>query len=194
MILPRPPKAPVLALVLVTTIASAALAARSPDFPPAKSAAAVKELISLFTARKIDIYGTHDADLNKWVAIKYVSGVQIFAVSATYGRPGDLEYFANHKDFTSLYESLRSSADETDRVIIDDAECNGLVAQPKQTQPNDDAVFGFTRVTFDGVFADAKHPDPKKPSLDDYLKRFTDADEQYTHIMTLVIDELKKAG
>jgi hypothetical protein len=185
-------------LVTATVLATPAFA-RFADFPPAKSAVAVKELIGLLDGKQLDTFAAKDSDPYKFVAAMYVKGVQMFGVAATYDRPGDIDYFLDHKDFKSAYESLRSSSYSKDRFIADDSECNGLVAQPKSSQPNDDVVVGMTRWTFDGVFvdpkhADPKHPDPKKPSFDDYLKAYTDADERYTHILTVLIDELKKTA
>jgi hypothetical protein len=168
--------------------------ARSADFPAAKSAVAVKEFIALLDARKLDAFAAEDADPHKFVAAMYVPGVQMFGVAATSERAGDVEYFLSHKDFKSAYESLRASAYSQDGFIADDAECNGLVPQPKKSQPNDDAVFGTTRRTFDGLFTDPKHPDPTKPSFEEYLKAYTDADERYTHVLTVLIEALKKTA
>jgi hypothetical protein len=179
-------------LVAAAVLATPGLA-RSPDFPAAKSAVAVKELIALLDAGKLDTFAAGDADPHKFVAAMYVPGVRMFGLAATSERAGDIEYFLSHKDFKSAYESLRASAYANDGFIVDDAECNGLVAQPKKSQPNDDAVFGTTRRTFDGVFADPKHADPKKPSFDEYLKAYTDADERYTHVLTVLIEALKKS-
>jgi len=180
-------------LVAAVVLAAPGLA-RSADFPPAKSAVAVKELIALLDARKLDAFAAGDSDPHKFVAAMYVPGEQMFGVSATSERAGDMEYFLGHKDYKSAYESLRSSAYSKDGFIADDAECNGLVALPKKSEPNDDAVVGTIRRTFDGVFADPKHPDPNKPSFDEYLKAYTDADERYTHVLTVLIDELKKTS
>jgi hypothetical protein len=181
-----------LVAAVVVSLGSARPLARFVDFPPAKSAVAVKELIPLLDAHKMDVFGSMDPDGQHIVAVKYVAGLQMFAVSATTERPGDLAYFLEHKDFASVYESLRSSAASKDRFVVDDAECNGLVPQPKRSQPNDDVILDGARKTFDGFFTDPKHPDPKKPVFDDYLKTFQDADERYTHILTVVIGELKK--
>ena len=182
---------------LAGLVASAVLAtpgfARSADFPAAKSAVAAKEFIALLDARQLDAFAAEDADPHKFVAAMYVPGVQMFGVAATFERAGDIEYFLSHKDFKSAYESLRASAYSNDGFIADDAECNGLVPQPKKSQPNDDAVFGTVRRTFDGVFADPKHADPKKPSFEEYLKAYTDADERYTRLLTVLIDALKKS-
>jgi hypothetical protein len=190
------PKFQVLPVALVAAVAvsltSAGPLAWFVDFPPAKSAAAVRELIPLLDAHKIDTFGAKDPDGEHYVAVKYVAGLQMFAVSAATDRPGDVAYFLEHKDFASVYDSLRSSTASKDRFIVDDAECNGLVPQPKRSQPNDDAIFDVTRKTFDGIFTDPRHPDPKKPVFDEYLKTFTDADDRYTHILTLLIGELKK--
>jgi hypothetical protein len=179
------------ALVMVGAF-SVATSARFVDFPPVKSGPAVKELIGLLDGRKLVAFAARDSDPYKFVAVSYSAGAEMFGVSATYERPGDLDYFLARKDYKSIYESLRASVTSTDRFVVDDAEANGLVPQPKRSQPDDDALFGMARKTFDGVFSDPKHADPKKPSFDDYLKGFTDADDRYTHILTVVIEELKK--
>src|SRR5690349_10734746 len=166
--IPSPPRCSALAAgVLLAGLASTFTSARFADFPPTKCAGAVKDLIPLFDARKIDTFGAKDTVAGKFVAVMYVAGQRMFGVSAGYTRPGDIEYFLNHQDYKSVYESLRSSAYATDRIIIDDAEANGLVPQPKRSQPDDDAVFGTDRKTFDGIFAEPKKTDPKKPSFDD---------------------------
>ena len=195
MLIPSPPRsAVVLAGVLLAGLASTITSARFADFPPAKCAAAVKEIIPLLEAKKLDTFGAKDTVPDKFVAVMYVAGQRMFGVSAGYTRPGDIEYFINHQDYKSVYESLRTSAYATDRIIIDDAEANGLVPQPKRSQPDDDAVFGTDRKTFDGIFSEPKKSDPKKPSFEDYLKSFTQADEAYTHILTVATDALKKAS
>ena len=181
------------ALVATAVLATPGFA-RSADFPAAKSAIAVKELIALLDARKLDAFAAGDSDPHKFVAAMYVPGVQMFGVAATSDRAGDMEYFLSHKDFKSAYESLRASAYSKDGFIVDDAECNGLVPQPRKSQPNDDAVIGTARRTFDGVFADPKHPDPNKPTFDEYVKAYVDADERYTHVLTVLVEALKKGS
>jgi hypothetical protein len=179
--------------VLLAGLASTITSARFVDFPPTKCAVAVKDVIPLLDAKKLDVFGAKDTVADRFVAVMYVAGQRMFGVSAGYTRPGDIEYFLDHQDYQSVYESLRSSTYALDRVIIDDAEANGLVPQPKRSQPDDDAVFGTERKTFDGVFAEPKKTDPKKLSFDDYLKNFTQADDAYTHILAVVTDALKKA-
>jgi hypothetical protein len=170
-----------------------AVASAHVDFPEAKSAAAAKELAALLDSKKLDGYAAKDGAVTKWVAVSYAPGERMLAVAMTYDRPGDLEYFFNQKDFGSIYRTLRAAAfTSTDGFIVDDAQANGLVPQPKKNQPDDDVLFGSVRKTFDGVFNEPKKTDPKKPSFDDYLKTFTDADERYTHILTVITGELKK--
>jgi hypothetical protein len=189
-----PRRSAFLAGVLLVGLASTITSARLSDFPPSKCGPAVKDIIPLLDAKKLDMFGAKDTTAGKFVAVSYVPSEGMFGVSAGYTRPGDIEYFINHQDYKSVYESLRSSTYATDRIIIDDAEANGLVPQPKRSQPDDDAVFGMDRKTFDGIFSEPKKTDPKKPSFDDYLKNFTQADDAYTHILTVVTDALKKGA
>lgn len=188
-----PPRLSALAAgVLLAGLTSTITSARFSDFPPSKCAVAVKDIIPLLEAKKVTTFGAKDTVAGRFVAVSYVAGQRMFGVAAGYTRPGDIEYFLDHQDYTSVYESLRSSTYALDRVIIDDAEANGLVPQPKRSQPDDDAVFGTERKTFDGIFSEPKKSDPKKPSFDDYLKSFMQADEAYTHILMVVTDALKK--
>jgi hypothetical protein len=171
-----------------------AVASARADFPEAKSAGAAKELCALLDAKKLDGFAARDGDLRKWVAVSYTSGTRMLAVSMTYDRPGDLEYFLSHKDFSSIYQTLRAAAYSGDGFIVDDSGANGLMPQPKRSQPDDDVLFGSARKTFDGVFNEPKKTDPKKPSFDDYLKTYVDADGRYAHILTVITEELKKGG
>jgi len=173
-----------------------AVVSASTDIPEGKSGAAVKELVALLDSKKLDGFAARDGDLRKWVAVSYAPGERMLGVSMTYDRPGDLEYFLNQKDFTSIYRTLRAAAftSTADGFIVDDAQANGLMPQPKRNQPDDDVLFGSTRKTFDGIFNEPKKTDPKKPSFDDYVKAFTDADERYAHILTVLLTELKKGS
>ena len=47
---------------------------------------------------------------------------------------------------------------------------------------------------FDGDFADPRRRNQKKISQDEYLKAFSAADERYTRLLTILIEELKKAS
>ena len=58
---------------------------------------------------------------------------------------------------------------------------------------DDSVTIGTTKRVFNGEFNDPKKkPDPKKPSLEEYAKAFSDADAKYTSLVTMVLDGLKK--
>src|SRR5262249_30549180 len=95
--------------VLLAGFASTITSARFADFPPTKCAVAVKDIIPLLDAKKLYTFGAKDTVPNKFVAVMYVPGQRMFGVSAGYTRPGDIEYFLDHQDYQSVYESLRTS-------------------------------------------------------------------------------------
>ena len=94
----------------------------------------------------------------------------------------------------NAYQDLRSSVLSTKRVFIEDVFCDGLVPQPAKGQLVTDSVtVESQKLVFDGIFADPKKKDPKKISLEDYTKNFASADERYSRLLGLLVDELKKS-
>src|ERR1700733_9804388 len=166
--------------------------ARGPELPPAKSTAAVKEVVDLLTAKHLTAFATHNGDANKFVAALLVPGAELFVVGATYDRPGDLDYEIEHGDFTSTYEDLRSGVIAHDRVIVEDMGPNGIVPTPKKNEQFDTITIGTEKHTFDGNFAEPNHHDAHKMAYDDYVKAYTDADDRYTQLLTALIGALKK--
>jgi hypothetical protein len=163
--------------------------------PTATSAAPVKELVALLQSKKLEAYAVRDTtDASRFVAVLLVPGVQLMLVSAGYGRPTDVEYRIYMKDFMNAYMDLNSSVLSKDKVFFEDRLCDGLVVKP--TDGIDDAVtIGADKRVFDGEFADPKKKkDAKKISQADYFKAYTEADAQYTKLLTMLLNELKKSS
>jgi hypothetical protein len=176
----REPRRAWLAAGMVTaSMLAAPVLAHRIDLPPAKSPEAVKALAALLDARKLTAYAAHDGDSYKFVAVLYAPGVQMLGIAATY---------------ETAYADLRSGIYSKDKFMVEDLQCNGLVAQPKKGAPQDTATRGTERRVFDGLFNEPNRNDPKKVPYDVYAKAFADADDQYTHILTVITDALKKAG
>jgi hypothetical protein len=163
--------------------------------PEAKSKAHAKELAALLVSKKLETFAIRDpTDKTRFVAVLHIPGVQFLVVGAVYERPSDLDLGFYNKDFMSVYADLSSSVLAKSKVFVEDAICDGLVALPAKNGPRDSITIGTDRRTFDGDFVDPKKKDPKKISQEDYLKAFADADEKYDHLLTLLVDELKKPG
>lgn len=191
----REPRRAWLAAGMVTaSMLAAPVLAHRIDLPPAKSPEAVKALAALLDARKLTAYAAHDGDSYKFVAVLYAPGVQMLGIAATYERAGDIDYYLDHKTYETAYADLRSGIYSKDKFMVEDLQCNGLVAQPKKGAPQDTVTRGTERRVFDGLFNEPNRNDPKKVPYDVYAKAFADADDQYMHILTVITDALKKAG
>jgi len=190
---PSPDRSRALALMLAVS-AAVVLTAQAPQAPPAASATKVKELVALLQAKKLEAIAARDpAQAGRFVAALLIPNVQLLAVSATYNRPLDIEYYLYQKDFMSAYVNLNSSTLVAEKVFIEDAHLDGLVALPGKTLGFDTFSEDTKRQVFDGDFADPKRKNQKKISQDDYLKVYSTADEKYTKILTLLIEEMKKS-
>ena len=114
--------------------AAIVLTAQAPTAPPAASSPKAKELVTLLQARKLEAFAARDAtQAGRFVAALLVPNVQLLAVSATYSRPLDIEYYLYQKDFMSAYVNLNSSTLITEKVFIEDARHDGLIALPGKT-------------------------------------------------------------
>lgn len=181
------------AALVCALVGAAHLAALAQALPVPTSPPRVKELVALLQSKKLEAFAVKDAsESGRFVAVLLVPNVQLMLISAGYERPTDVEYRINEKDFMNAYAELNSSVLAKDKVFFQDALCDGLF--PKSTNGVEDIVtIGTTKRIFNGDFNDPKKkPDPKKPSLEDYVKAFSDADAKYTSLVTMVLDVLKK--
>lgn len=181
------------AALVCALVGAAHLTALAQALPAPTSPPRVKELVALLQSKKMEAFAVKDAaESGRFVAVYLVPGAQLMLISAGYERPTDVEYRINEKDFMNAYAELNSSVLAKDKVFFQDVLCDGLF--PKPTNGVDDSVtIGTTKRVFNGEFNDPKKkPDPKKPSLEEYAKAFSDADAKYTSLVTMVLDGLKK--
>jgi hypothetical protein len=187
-------------MVMVGLAAAAPVAAQknqaAPVGPPAKSAAPVKELVSLLDTKKLTSYCVADpADATRFVALLHIPGTQLLVVSATYDHPTDIEYYIYQKDFMRAYQELNASILSKSKVFVEDLVEDGLKAMPAKNEAPDSMTVAGSRRAFDGDFADPKRRNQQnKITQDDYLKAYTEADETYSKLLATLIDGLKKAG
>ena len=174
---------------------SAPLMAQAPTVPSGASAAKAKELVTVLQEKKLSAFAVRDTSQpGRYVAVYHVPGVQLLLVSALYERPTDLEYRLYQKDFSGAYADLRSSVLSKNKHFVEDAFCDGLVPHPPKGQMSDTETVESTKHIFDGDFADPKKRNQQKITFEAYAKQFTTADEGYTRMLTLLLEELKKVG
>ncbi len=163
--------------------------------PTATSPAPAKELAALLQSKKLDAFAVKDTtQAGRFVAVLMVPNVQLMVVSAVYDPPSDVDYRIYTKDYMTAYVELNSSVQSKEKVFVEDRLCDGLAAKPANGV-DDTVTIGTTKSVFNGEYTDPKKkPDPKKPSQADYFKVFADADAQYTKMLTMLIDELKKSA
>ena len=186
-------RAALVAAVIGVMTAAHLMAQGAAPAPASPSATRVKDLIAALQGKQLESFAVTDSGVpGRYVAVLHQPGIQILVVSAAYERSTDMDYRFYQKDYMNAYLDLRTGVLSKDRLIIEDAGANGLVALPGKNPVHDSVMQGTAEVTFDGTFADPKKKDQKKLSQADYMKRFTDAEEQYARLLGVLIEALKK--
>ena len=179
-------------VVLAVLMLAAGAAVPAQSQAPATGAAA-KELASLLQAKKLEaIAARMPGEAGRFVAGLLVPNIQMIVISALHTRPMDTEYYLYNKDFKTAYMDLNSSALSTERIVIDDAMADGLIALPGKNLAHDSFVKDTTRQIFDGSFADPRKRNDKRIPQDAYMKAFAEAEGQYAKILAVLVAELKK--
>jgi hypothetical protein len=182
-----------MAVVLAGVVAVPLVGAQEEAPPPAStSAAPAKELVDLMGSRKLQAFAARDTGhAGRYVAALNTPGVQLLVVAATYGRPSDIEYRLYNKDYMGAYMDLNSGVLAKDKVFIDDALGDGLIAVPGKDQPPDQITIGTTETTFDGDFSSPRKRDKKKIDEADYMKAYQAADARYARLLGDLLTALK---
>lgn len=174
--------AAVFALALVPAVAA-------PAAQESKSSAVAKELTQALDAAKMDAVATVDpADPMAFVAALYFPGAQLLVVSAKYSAPSLLVTKIGAKEFRDVYIDLQSASVAGTKVFVQDQLANGLFAKPVDNGPAD--IWEAAKTTsFDGEWKKAKISEA------DYMKAFSESDERYAHMLTLLLGKVKaRAG
>jgi hypothetical protein len=172
-----------LAIVFVLSLAAAAAAQDS------KSAALAKQLAAALDAAKMDSIAAADpAQPGTYVAALYFANTQFLVVSAKYAVPQLLNDRLTKKEYRDVYIDLNSASMPESKVFIEDLAVDGLKAKRDENQPYDTYEVGGKRTSFDSDWK------KQKLSEQDYMKTFSTADEQYSHILTTLLSQLKKTS
>jgi hypothetical protein len=161
--------------------------------PPAvaqetRSSAAVKALAKAMDGAKLESIAAPDpSEPGTWVAALYFPGAQLLVVSAKYAAPPLLVDKMASKNYRDIYIDLNSASIAGSKVFIIDHSCDGLIAKPDNGQVADSYEHGAKQYAFDGDWKKAKM------SEDAYMKAFSDADERYARILTLLTAQAAKS-
>jgi hypothetical protein len=186
-------RACVVIVVGVAAASAARLLAQGPAPPASTSSAAAKELVGLLESRKLEAFAARDdASAGHYIAALHIPGVQLMIVSAAYKQPSHIEYRLYHKEYMAAYQDLRSGILADDRVVIEDAMCDGLVPIPPKNTGGDTYNAGSAGRVFDGDFADPRRRNQKKISQEEYFKLYGEADSRYAKLLQTLLVELKK--
>jgi hypothetical protein len=176
--------------LLVCTAALIALAVAAEAQP--KSAALAQELAKLLEEKQLTTIaakGSVSADeADRYVAAMLFPGVQLLVVSARYSAPPYMTEKLMKKNYQDIYIDLNSASIPGSRVFITDLGINGLRPKREDNSPYDSYEAGGAEVAFDGDWR------KKKMSEEDYMKRFSTAEDAYVRALTHLLAELKKAS
>ena len=185
----------VAAAIVIGAAESARLAAQAAP-PPSTSAARAKELVGLLQARKLESFAARmPNEAGRYLAVLLVPNAQLLAVSASYSRPTDMEYYLHNKEYQNAYTNLSSSTLAENKLFFEDALHDGLVPLPGKSPVADAVRIGAARQDFNGDFADPRRRNQAKDKISQeaYFKAYVSADEQYAKVLDVLIAELKKA-
>ncbi len=153
-----------------------------------KSAAAAKELAAAMDAAKLEAIAAADpADPSTFVAALYFQGSQILVVSAKYAAPPLLVTKLKEKNYRDIYIDLNSASIAGSKIFVMDTNVDGLA--PKANDGASDSwEQGTKQITFDGDWKKAKLTE------EEYMKAYSDADERYARILSLLTTQAKAGG
>jgi hypothetical protein len=159
--------------------------AAAPPGQESKSSAVAKELAQALDAAKMDSIAAADpADPTAFVAALYFQGAQLLVVSAKYSAPSLLVTKIDAKEYRDIYIDLQSASVSGSKVFVQDQLANGLLPKPVDDAPAD--IWEAAKsMSFDGDWKKAKI------SETEYMKTYSQADERYAQMLTLLLGKVK---
>jgi len=152
-----------------------------------RSAAAAKELAQVLDAGKLDGMAAADpSSPGTFLAVLYIPGTQFLVVSAKYAAPPLMADKIAKKDYREVYIDLTAASVAGTKIFIQDQQCNGLKSGD---DPADSWEEGTKTISFDGDWKKQKMANEAE-----YQKAFTDADDRYAKMLTVLLAQAKKSG
>lgn len=170
-----------LPVLLLLSLASAAAAQPA----AATSGATVKELAALLSAKNQTAIAARDPDSGAFVAALFYPGVQLLVVSATPPAPEAVAAQLAAHNYQDVYTALQDGSAERGRLFVQDLGADGLADGGDSV----DIVYDSGRqVMFDG------NPRSHKMSAKAYRDAFSSADTRYARMLTVLVNEAKRAA
>ena len=171
----------ILSALLFVVAGTIAAAAEPQD---SKSGPLAKQLAQALDTAKLDSIAASDPSTGGFVAALYIPGTQLLVVSGKLANPEVGNVRLSKKEYRELYMDLMGAAVAGSRQFATDISCDGFVFKPEDDAPGDTWEVADKTQTFEGA---------KKAKLSDeeYLKVYTDADSQYSHILQLLLAKTK---
>jgi hypothetical protein len=170
-----------LATGLLTALA-APLLAQEPQ-----SASPAKELAQLLAARKLDSFAARMPNTPDEFAATLTFPGQLIVVWAKFAAPAVLNEKIINRAYREAYIDLNSASDPASRHFVTDLGADGMRRGGKN-QPSDSHDIGPKSIRFDGSWRE------DKMSEQDYMQALSDADAAYTKVLSVLLEQLKKAS
>jgi len=155
-----------------------------------KSAVLAQELAKLLEQKQLTTIAAKGVvsggEADRYVAAMLFPGMQLLVVSARYSAPPYMTEKLLKKSYQDIYIDLNSASIPGSRVFITDLGIDGLRAKREENHPYDSYEAGGAALAFDGEWR------KKKMSEDDYMKKFSSAEDAYVQALTQLLAELKK--
>jgi hypothetical protein len=149
------------------------------------SAAPVKELASYLTAHNQTAIAARDPESGAFIAALFYPGVQMLVVSGTPTAADAIAAQLAAKNFQDVYAALQDGAAKTGRLFVQDLGADGLADGGDAV----DVVYDSGQQTlFDG------NPRSHKLSEKAYRDSYASADTRYAHMVTVLLNEAKRAS
>jgi hypothetical protein len=173
---------PFVALLLTSVLTHVGIAQE------ARSATLAKELASLMQERQLDSIAARSPTVeDQFVAALYFPG-QLLVVSARYSAPAVLNEKIARREYREVYIDLNSASIAESKILITDAGVDGLRPRREANQPFDGQDIGGEGIRFDGNWRD------QKMTEQEYMKVFSQADENYSAALQVLLGALKKSA
>jgi hypothetical protein len=150
------------------------------------SASAAHDLSELLTTRKLDAVATKDPEeSDRFIAALFFPKSQLLVITARYTAPSLLEEKLVKGQYRDVYGDLHGASVQESKVFFQDIGADGLHAEGDHAV---DVLYerGLVQTMFDG----RKHGQAEKT----YVEKLRSADAQYSRLLSLLIEELKKAS
>lgn len=167
--------------LLIPFVASAA-----PPEHPLRSGPLAKQLGAALQQRGIDAFAAQDPDeSDRFVAVLFYPNAQLLVVSARYAAPPLLEERLAQKQYREVYLDLGGAPIPNTSLLIHDMSADGLC--DSRDKSADILYQGSVASTFD---ADWKN---HSRSEREYLERLSNADEEYSRMLEVLLKALTRA-